>query len=356
MRYGACLGEIGSSDGCGDRPGRPSLTATRKGPNSRSTIRSLRASKRLRPRRAVRVLAALGLICAWALVPVAAATSDSLGSLNEASRACQTCHGIEDWQITDPVAKRTVFLSIETTAYLRSSHGSLDCHACHDPGYDGKPPHRGQRGHPLYLCVLCHDKDPKLQWLHLPERKADLQKSVHGKTDNGPLDCHGCHDPHTFQPVNDSEDAFRRIERSNAICLSCHDAKTNHQSRFDQPDSGPAHDRFPNYENHLRKVKCIACHTTDTASTRHDIRSKDHAVSECSQCHAPTSPVLDIVYGPQRVEQSNSLIEDAYVIGSSRSPKLERLSVIAFLVLLGTIALHALARVVYWLKRRSTNE
>lgn len=306
-------------------------------------------------RRGSRVLAALGLICAWALAPEDA-SSDSLDSLDDTSRACQTCHGIEDWQINDPVAKRTVFLSIDTSSYLRSSHGSVGCLACHDPGYDGKPPHRGSRGHPLYLCVLCHEKDPELQWLHLSERKADLQKSVHGNTDDGPLDCHTCHDPHTFRPVNDSEHALRRIERSNAICLNCHGPEANHRSRFGQPDAGPAHDRFPNYENHLRKVKCVACHTADAESTHHDVTSKDHGVSECSQCHTPTSPILDIVYGPKRAEHSNSLVDDAYVIGSTRSPRLERLSVVTFLVLIGAISLHALARIIHWLRGRSTNE
>jgi hypothetical protein len=272
--------------------------------------------------------------------------------LDDRSVACQTCHGIADWQIKDPVARRTVFLSIETSAYQRSSHGSLGCHACHDPGYDGMPPHRGTRGNPLYLCVLCHQDDPELASLHLPERMADLKKSVHGNTDAGRLDCHTCHDPHTFRPVNDSDDALRRIERSNGICLNCHGPLAARRSRFDQPDAGSAHPSLPNYDNHLRKVKCIACHTVDAASTHHDVTSKDRAVSDCSECHAQDSPILDIVYGPRGAPQETSLVDDAYVIGSARSPRLERLSVVIFLALLGAISLHALARIVYTLKKR----
>ena len=42
----------------------------------------------------------------------------------------------------------------------------------------------------------------------MSQRKTDLRLSVHGNTEAGPLDCHTCHDPHTFRPVNESEDLY----------------------------------------------------------------------------------------------------------------------------------------------------
>ena len=299
-----------------------------------------------------RILIAIGI----ALVSVCApATWADAKTLEAASLACQECHGIADWEINDPVAKRTVYLSVATDAYLQSSHGSLGCRACHDRGYDGPPPHFGPRGTPLYQCVSCHEKDSAVRWLDFPARKSDLLKSAHAKTNQGRLDCHTCHDPHTFRPINDSKDALHRIARSNAICLDCHSAGLARHARFDQSDVSSAHAGFPNYENHLRKVKCVACHTADPNSTHHDITSKDQAVRECVKCHAPTSSLLDIVYGPQRAEQTNSLAEDAYVIGAARSPALERLSIVAFLALVGLIALHSLVRIVHSLRRKSSN-
>jgi hypothetical protein len=307
-------------------------------------------SGRMRRRR--RVLPLLGLFVAWASSHEIA----SANSLDDGSRACQVCHGIEDWLINDPVAKRTTNLSIDTDAYLGSSHGSLGCTTCHEPGYSVLLPHRGSGAQPLYLCVVCHDDDDKLEWLHLPTRRAQLRKSAHGSTDQGPVDCHSCHDPHTFRPVNDSLDALRRIELSNAICLDCHGPESARRSHLDRPDTRPSHDLFPNYDNHLRKVKCIACHTADPDSTHHDITHKDLAIRECAKCHAPTSSILDIVYGPQRAEQNNSLVDDAYVIGSNRSPRLERLSVTLFVSLLGAISLHGVLRVLHSSKGKSTDE
>ncbi|MBJ19186.1 MAG: hypothetical protein GY910_01255 [bacterium] len=296
-------------------------------------------------------LVVFGLAGGWPSPVVAAA-----GRLDADSAACQSCHGINDWQINDPVAGRTIYLSIDTTTFENSSHGSLACRTCHERGYDAAPPHRGSGRPALYSCVLCHEGDPALEWLHLPERKADLKESVHGNTDLGRMDCHDCHDPHAFRPINDSGDALLRIDQSNALCLRCHSSTSERRSRFAQQDVRSAHDTFPNYANHLRKVKCIACHTADTESTHHDVTGKDQAVRDCSSCHTPISLLLDVVYGPQRAEHSNSLREDVYVVGSSRSPMLERLGLILFTAVVGIVVLHGFARVVYTLRVRWRHE
>jgi hypothetical protein len=291
----------------------------------------------------VRLLVLLG-ICS-ALVAEPASAESELADAE--SRACQVCHGIPAWRINDPVTGEATLLSIDSEAYRLSSHGALPCRSCHARGYDQIPPHRGSPAQPIYLCVLCHQKDQDLAQFRLLERKAELQRSVHGDTVLGPLDCHTCHDPHRFRPVNDPDDPLSRIEKSNAICLGCHGPGGAEPTRFGQPDAAPFHARFPNYDNHVRKLKCVACHTTDTASNRHDIAPKQDAVSECAQCHTPASQILDAVYGPQRRGHGDRLVEDAYVIGSSRTPRLERLSLLGFATLLGAIALHGLARVVH---------
>jgi hypothetical protein len=271
------------------------------------------------------------------------------------SRACQECHGIEDWRINDPVTGHSMQLSIDNGSYRSSSHGALPCRTCHGWGFDHIP-HRGSREQPIYQCVLCHDEDQDLESFRFPDRKAELQHSVHGDTELGPLDCHSCHDPHYFRPINDPEEALFRIERSNAICLNCHGPEPDEWARFGQADAAPFHERFPNYDNHLRKVKCIACHVSESSMTGHDIAPKEESISECAQCHTPSSSILDAIYGPQRSGQTDRLVEDAYVIGSSRSPMLERLSVLGFVAVIGAIALHGLARVVYLLLRRGPRE
>ena len=70
----------------------------------------------------------------------------------------------------------------------------------------------------------------------------------------------------------------------------------------------------------------------------------------------PASRILDAVYGPQRRGHGDRLVEDAYVIGSSRTPRLERLSLLGFATLLGAIALHGLARVVHALWKGGSDD
>jgi len=287
--------------------------------------------------------------------------------LDPESQACQGCHAVSNWEINDPVTGRVAHLSIEPDAYANSSHGSVACRACHSWGY-AEIPHRGTSEHPIYECVFCHDEDPSVAHLRLSQRKADLQGSVHGDTEAGRMDCHTCHDPHTFQPVNDSDDALLRIAQSNAICLRCHGPETGPRGRFVQEDASPYHDAFPNYANHLRKVKCVACHTAragDASQTRHGILAGDLSLRACEQCHAPRSAILDAIYGPQRIGADGGLarlpspgvevVDDAYVLGSTRSPGLERLSVVGFAATCLAIALHGLARAVYALRRRGSN-
>ncbi len=292
------------------------------------------------------ILAVLGLAAA-----VIAWPADGAELADSETRACQHCHGLPDWRIHDPVSGNALELSIDSAAYLGSSHGELPCRTCHEWGYD-KIPHTGAGHYPIYLCVVCHDKDRALESFHLDERKTDLRGSVHGATDDGPLDCHSCHDPHDFRPINDSADALKRIEQSNAVCLRCHGRVPRAAGSFVQPDAEPFHGHFPNPANHLRKIKCVACHTAAGSATFHDIKPKEQSVDDCGQCHTPTSRLLDAVYGAQRPGQQTNPGEDAYVIGSTRSPRLERLSQILFAILLGAIAMHAIARVIPWQRSR----
>jgi hypothetical protein len=119
----------------------------------------------------------------------------------------------------------------------------------------------------------------------------------------------------------------------------------------------------------LRKVKCVVCHTARSdaeAGTRHEIQTSDLSLRECELFHTPSSPILDAIYGPQRLVGEAALarlpgpgdktVGDAYVIGSTRSPRLERLSVVGFAATCLAIVLHGLARAVYALRRRRSDD
>ena len=140
------------------------------------------------------------------------------------------------------------------------------------------------------------------------------------------------------------------------------------RNRFAQEDATPYHAAFPNYANHLRKVKCVVCHTARTdaaAGTRHEILTGDLSLLGCEACHTSNSAILDAIYGPQRLDAqaraarvpspSVEIGGGAYVIGSTRSPRLEQLSVVGFALTCLAIVLHGLARIVYALRSRGSN-
>ncbi len=99
----------------------------------------------------------------------------------------------------------------------------------------------------------------------------------------------------------------------------------------------------------------MACHSADTSATHHDVLPKERSLRDCARCHTPESPVLQAVYNP-RGPTPDDLAENAYVIGSSRSPGLERLSAIGFAVTMLAIAAHGLARVVYAFRTRGPDD
>lgn len=205
----------------------------------------------------------------------------------------------------------------------------------------------------MYLCVICHENDADLVHFRFGQRKADLQSSVHGRDAKHPLDCHTCHDPHLFRPVNDSDGALTRIAASNGICLTCHGSNRPDTGGPELTDVSRIHELIPNYANHLRKVKCVACHSAGTSETHHEILPKEDALRDCARCHTPESQILQAVYNP-RGSSPEDLAQSAYVIGSTRSPMLERLSQIGFAITLLAITGHGLARIVYaWRKRGS---
>lgn len=311
-------------------------------------------------RRVSALVGAVVLCPSFASLAFALSSATPGAPLDAESQACQGCHAIKDWEINDPVTGHVAHLSIDSEAYAQSSHASVPCRSCHAWGY-GEIPHRGSSGHPIYECVFCHEKDLGLQHLLLSQRKADLRSSVHSSTEAGPMDCHSCHDPHTFRLVNDSDDPLLRIRRSNAICSRCHSADTNSRDRFAQQDATPFHALFPHFANHLRKVKCVVCHTDRenyTHKTQHLILARDSSLGKCERCHTPGSTVLDVIYGGQTLGTEAGradLGSNAYVIGSLRSPRLERLSVVGFAAICLAIFSHALARAVYAIRRRRRN-
>ena len=280
--------------------------------------------------------------------------------LDDESAACQECHAVADLTMKDPQTGGRRPIAIRTEEYTDAAHGRVSCTGCHEHGYTGFP-HSGPRIYPRMLCVTCHELDSKVARFHLEERRSELEQSVHGDDvsvdgeEAQPFDCHTCHDPHLFVPVSDMGDAIERIHGSNQLCLGCHGGGA--RAPFDElRDIRKLHDFLPNRTDHFRKIKCVACHVDLTSLERHRVLPKKDAVRRCEECHSENSARLGSVYGPNSRAldaepeggavgaEEDTLRDHAYVIGSTRSARLDILMLVGWVGVLLLLGAHALAR------------
>lgn len=262
--------------------------------------------------------------------------------LDESSMQCQECHAATDFQVYDPVQQRNLSLTIDTAQFLRGSHGKLPCRACHERGYD-ELPHRGPARTVSFRCIHCHREDRAVGHLQFAEHAQELKNSVHGSLSEGKLDCDSCHDTHTFRPVREEQDPSHRISQSNSWCLRCHGPEPRDINYPALPNILDAHSHLPNRKDHFRKVKCVGCHTPLDSPTKHDVMPKKQATRDCVACHRRDSAVLSTVY-TRPGEADGDVTSNAYVVGSTRSAWLDRLSQWGFAAALLGILLHAMAR------------
>lgn|GEM_PF-3385823 len=267
------------------------------------------------------ILSALTLVLA---APAAAADN----------AACQECHGVSGLVRFDDRTGERLDYSIDPAAYESSVHGEASCVACHDVGYEGKLPHFGPRMQPRFLCVRCHEKLGEVESLKLPDRREDLLRGAHGDHGKDRLTCHDCHDPHRFQLLQDRPEGFVRIAAGSEICLGCHGAGERQFGHEALPDAESRHGPLPNAGLHLSAVSCVTCHAPEGDGTAHDVLPASESLGDCTQCHRRDDPRWAADHpdgGP---------FASVYVVGSSRSPWLDRASQGGFLLLLLGVAAH----------------
>lgn len=262
---------------------------------------------------------------------------------------CDECHAVPGLYYVADSGERRLY-SIAPGPYASSVHGGAPCVSCHAPGYGDSLPHTGRSFWPLYSCVDCHEELGDLEHLGLSERKRELLGSVHGKELKPRLDCHDCHDPHTFALVRENEDARDRIDASNALCLVCHGAADErmfgHEALSDAADT---HDWFPNSSGHLEQVKCIGCHAPAGPGQGHDVLPTADSVKDCVVCHTQGEPRYAASYAepggpPDPAASRAEAFDNVYVIGSTRSVWLDRLSQVGFTFFLLGVLVHSVRR------------
>ncbi|MBK1730204.1 cytochrome c3 family protein [Thiococcus pfennigii] len=293
------------------------------------------------------------LVAVLLAVPPAFGAAERPGALRE----CQRCHGMATLGYRDPQTWAIVDLFVDPVRFAESAHRELVCVDCHAEDYRGYP-------HPQVAterkgCTDCHRKNEAVH-AQLARIAAELAASVHGKADPDaadarPLDCSSCHDPHDFRPAGCDEPLAAIVHRHNAICFACHQDRPAVLGGTDV--ALPPHAWLPDREAHWQAVRCVECHTPTAAPASHLVQPAAVAARDCVGCHSRSAELLGDLYAYRSEEEiarrgwlSRAVFNEAYVVGLSRSPTIDRLSLIGLAVVAGLLAAHGLGR---WLAARA---
>lgn len=240
---------------------------------------------------------------------------------------CDDCHdadlGLESRYAT----------TFEWSRFIDGAHAELDCSECHLGDYRDVP-------HVIETtvsCSECHDFEII---------EDEVEASVHF------FRCAFCHDPHAPKGLDSDTPMRERVETGNTICRQCHE-DADRWAQMTGSDQGPAdltevHDWLPRMEKHKKIVLCVCCHTPSDQPGVHNIRPAAEAQRRCETCHHRDSLIATRLYGdPQRETwiTNDVLLGDAYVKGAMRNVLVDGLFILAIVLALLGIGVHAGLRV-----------
>ncbi len=292
-------------------------------------------------------------------IPAAAADKVGIGSRD--SQKCMRCHWMETMAYRDRETREIVNLSIDADAYRHSVHQGLACGDCHDRAYKHYP-HRTSSADEGLSCVGCHAErqdDPSLSPPKLDAFDVQYQHSVHALearlAGGGPFSCFSCHNPHSFRPLPNDTPVSEVVAANNGLCLDCHTELLSPVPK--------GHAWLPRPRQHWRAVRCLDCHTPlegrQLYAPSHELLGATESNQNCVECHSRGGQLLAQLY-VHRAEQereregflAHAIYNDAYIIGMSRSPVIDRIGLaVVGLIVLG-VAAHGYGRYLAYKRKR----
>jgi predicted CXXCH cytochrome family protein len=232
--------------------------------------------------------------------------------------------------------------------FERGVHGAMACKDCHTDNYVVYPHIPDSRGK-IKGCESCHQAPAKII---TPEFNA----SIHYKEHTAGFTCLACHDSHLMQKASKLKSPRLIAQQDNAMCIGCHDSDVRY-ARFKpaarRPDLKEAHAFLPNPDMHWRQVRCIDCHTPESdQGVSHQVTGKGTAERDCASCHSAASALNNRLYRRSPEDQPFEMagflnafvLNEAYVVGATRSLWLDKASLLAGAVLLAGLGIHAAIR------------
>lgn len=277
----------------------------------------------------------------------------------EDNEGCLKCHGESKFIIEDPLNERTAVKSmgpskiIDRDNFYTSVHKSFSCTDCHSGDFMTFPHSLESRFEEPYMCMDCHGYDETYAKYHFEGIEVEFEESAHNKEG---FSCWSCHDPHSYKAfMRNAEDLEEAILYDNNMCLRCHADFSQFSMLTDREEIilVESHDWLPNQVAHIRKVRCIECHTAinDSILIAHKIMPKESAIKNCTECHSKDSRLMHSLYKFESLEKRKGgfvngiMINNSYVIGANQNVLLNRLSLLVFGMTLLVIGFHTYLRI-----------
>ncbi len=283
------------------------------------------------------------LLVAPAMLIAAAPSGLAAQRLDEAAETCLGCHAASPG---DPGR------GIPTEQFAASVHAALGCTVCHAAGYQ-RFPHTATAKQKAGDCTSCHrDSSPPY---HFGWIVNEVKASVHGKTVSEEFACLECHDPHDVLPVHRTADPREAIAKANQRCLDCHGLEGEPATESEPHTLArliEVHAFLPRLRRHANSARCVECHTPGREQTVHLILSARSAVRDCVECHTANSAMLEKFYRHMAQEDrrdgfiNSMLLNNYYMVGATRSQRLDNVMWGLFGLSLLGICVHGAARLV----------
>ncbi|MBU1368769.1 MAG: hypothetical protein KJ578_10855 [Bacteroidetes bacterium] len=280
----------------------------------------------------------------------------------ESNQQCFECHTRQiysyenDWSgLVERKAMNPNYI-LDSAAFHQGVHRHFACTDCHSPEYESFPHAAEARLEPMYSCMDCHGGDETYEQYHFELIEEEFYKSVHSTRYDDSFDCWMCHDPHAYKAMTRGDFKISEIvQNHNKTCIDCHNDAVKFSILTDsvRPDLALVHEFIPNYNLHLKAVRCIECHTAqeDTMWVAHQILEKEFAVKKCVDCHSSNTMLMASLYKYQNLEARQDgflnaiILNNSYVIGANRNYIFNIISIVLFGLALLAIAVHVFFRI-----------
>lgn len=281
------------------------------------------------------------------------------------NESCFKCHAETKYVLVDEFFGREITNAmcpdkiVDRDDYYSMVHKSFACLDCHAYEYEEFPHPLEARLEDPYRCIDCHGYDDNYAHFKFEDIEMQYMESVHS-TDVEEFSCWKCHDPHSYKLTvrDDGTSISEAIAYNNDICLSCHSDFSRFELLTDRDEINilETHDWLPNQAAHFGNVRCIECHTSISDSTlvAHHVQPSELAVKNCADCHSKNSLLMASLYKHEAKESRKKygfingiIINDAYVIGANRNTTLSFIGIVLFLLTLGGVAVHIIARIIF---------